>query len=328
MILAAVPSLVAGCLGSGSNTSTGLTTTRTTATNTSTTVTDTTKQPYDLIPANPASMTENEVRQQLVDHNCVELLDLPMTCPADDGQLTASVSPTVGEIPGTTVEFTVENSADEPFETNHYDWTLQKWDGSSWRRIAPLAIPAPLDEIPPGESHTYRIMPVEDELIRSRRAYIADSGVTIGGLGPGVYGFSTQGHFESTPEDEIGAAAVFGFAGEGSPVRPTDDVTGIERNGTTLTVRADASADRRGELVVSFVDGESDTQLLSEHVRQLRVLLNVLPYAATDGIENIRYVGHADDVDIVDTYLSAVTPDGAMKYRFRDYVFELSKSEK
>lgn len=326
-VLAAVPSLFAGCLGSGGSTADGSTTTRTTRTTTSTTVVSTTKQPYDLVPANPASMTENEVWERLADHDCTELTDLPTTCPGDDGQLAVSVSPTVGELPGTTVEFMVENQSDEQFKTNHYAWVLRKWDGSRWRRIAPLAIPAPLDEIPSDESYTHRITPVESKPVRSQQAYATESDVTLGGLGPGVYGFSTRGYFESTPDDEVAAAAVFGFAGEAPPVRPTDDVTNVERDGSKLVVHADAPSDKRGELVVSFVDGEADAQLLTEHVQQLAALLNTLPYAATDGVETIRYTGHAADVNMVDSYISALTSDTATRYGFRDYVFELTVEE-
>lgn len=328
MVLTAVPSLFAGCLGSGSNTSNGSTSTRKTSTTISTSVTaTTTKQPYNLIPANPASMTENEVRQDLADRDCTEFTGRRSICPDDDARLNVTVSPTIGELPGTTVEFTIENKSDEQFKTNHYDWVLRKWDGSRWRRLAPLAVPAPLDEIPTGESHTYRIMPVESKVVRSPHAYVTESDVTLGGLGPGVYGFSTRGYFESTPDDERSVAAVFGFAGDGPPVRPTDDVTNVERKGATLIVHADAPSDRRGELVVSLVDGEADAQLLTEHVHQLGALLNTFPYAATDGVETIRYTGHAADVDMVGSYLSAVTPDTATRYGFRDYVFELSVEE-
>lgn len=335
-VLAAMPALLAGCLGTSdedgpttrSTRTTGrLTTTRPTTTETPTDEPATTEHPYEPLVADPASMTADEVQARLADHDCAELADLPATCPGDDARLDVSASPTVGDLSADAVEFTIENRSDEPFEWNAYNWVLRKWDGSRWRRIAPLAIPAPIHGLPAGESHTYRIAAAESEPIDSLHAYVTEDDVAPGGLGPGVYDFSTHGYFESTPGEEFAAAAVFGFAGEAPPVRPTDAVARVERDGSELVVRADAPADRRGELVVSFVDGDPDARLLAEHVHQLRPLLDALPYAATDGVETIRYVGHADEVDVVDSYLSGVTPDDATRYGFREFVFEVSSGE-
>lgn len=117
---------------------------------------------------------------------------------------------------------------------------------------------------------------------------------------------------------------MFGFAGEGRPVRPTDAVAWVERDGSELVVHADSSADERGWSTVSFVDGDPDARLLAEHVHQLAPLLNTLPYAVTDGVEEIHYAGSAAKIDVVSTYLSAVTPDGASRYGFRYLVFEVS----
>lgn len=319
-VLAAAASLCAGCLGSSGPTRDS----STTASSTQATTSTTTKRPYDLLPANLASMTEAEVRKRLADHDSTEFTSRRTISPGDRSQLDVSVKPAVGELPGTTVEFTVENSTGKRFVTNHYDWVLRKWDGSRWRRLAPLATPAPLDRIPSGESYTHRITPVESKVIHGQHAYVSESDVTLGGLGPGVYGFSTSGYFESTSDEELTVAAMFGFAGEAPLVRPTDDVRNVERNGSTLVVHANAPSDRRRDLVVSLVDGKADVQLLTEHVHQLGALLNTLSYAATDGVETIRYTGRADDVNVVDSYLSAVTRDAVTRYGFRDYTFELS----
>lgn len=333
MVLATVPSFLAGCIGANNNSRHNTTTTHTTRSTTETATTPattettaetTTKQPYDLVPVDPESMTESEVRQRLADRSCTEFTDHSSTCPNDDDRLGVTVSPNVVGLSDATVEFTVENSTDEHFKTNHYNWVLRKWDGNRWRRIAPLAIPAPLHRISAGESYTHRITPVESKVVRSQHAYVAESEITLGGLGPGVYGFSTSGYFESTPDEELTTGAVFGLAGEAPPVRPTDDVARVERNESTLVVHADAPSGKQGELVVSLVDDEADAQLLAEHVHQLGALLNTLPYAATDAVETIRYEGRADDVDMVSSYLPAVTPDDVTHYRFHDYVFELS----
>lgn len=334
-VLAVTSSLFTGCLG-GDDAADSSTTTRTTRSTTETSSTPTTtetaaettsEESYDIAPTAPASMTESEVSRRLADRDCAEFADRPRTCLDGDGRLDVTVSPNVAGLSDGPVWFTVENATDEPFETNHYNWVLRKWDGSRWRRIAPLSIPAPLHQISAGESHTHRITPVESRVIRDRGAYMAESDVTLGGLGPGVYGFSTSGYFESTPDEELTAGAVFGLAGEAPPVRPTDDVARVERNESTLVVHADAPSDKQGELTVSLVDDEADAQLLAEHVHQLGALLNTLPYAATGGIETIRYVGRADDVAMVDSYLSAVTSDDGIRFGFRGYVFEVSVEE-
>ncbi|MFC4448055.1 hypothetical protein [Halorussus aquaticus] len=269
-------------------------------------------------------MTSEEVNRRLDDRDCASLDDRPITCPGDRGRLQVTVSPTVGTLSDGTVTFTVENVADEPFMTNHYRWVLQKWDGSQWRRLAPLAVPGSLQRIPSGGSHTYRLSAIKDSVAHSQSAYIAESDITIGGLGPGVYGLSTHGYFKSTPDDKRAAAAVFGFAGKAPLVRPTATVKNIERVRSTLVVRANVPKDERGSLIVSFGGGTPDVQLLPEHVRQLSGLLNTLPYAATDGIDSVQYVGHADDIEMVDAYLSAVTSTDMTRYGFRDYVFEVT----
>ncbi len=328
-VLATTSALLAGCTGATDpgDGSTATTTGRTTsATSTETTVT-TTAQPYDLLPPDSASMTADEVRERLGERDCTALSDLPTTCPGDDGRLDVSASPTVADLAGGTVEFTVENPTDEEFQTNHYGWVLRKWDGERWRRLAPLAIPGSLDSIPPDESHTHRIESAESRVVRSQHDLMMDSDVTLGGLGPGVYGFSTEGWFESTGDTELAQATVFGFAGEARAVRPTDAVSRVGRDGSELVVSAIEPNRDSTEVAVSLVDGDPDARLLPEHVHQLAALRNTLPYTATDGVETIRYSGIEDDARMADTYLAAATPDGTTRYGFRDLTFEVSVEE-
>ncbi|MFB6234513.1 MAG: hypothetical protein ABEH81_02820 [Halopenitus sp.] len=325
-----MPALLAGCLSEEDGDSTPSATTSshtpTPSATPSTTPTET-EQPYDLIPSDPASMTTSEVRERLAARDCSALVDLPTTCPDDDARLRVSVSPTVGSLRDDAVEFTVQNPTDEQFKTSYWAWVLRKWDGSQWRRLAPLAVPGELNRLAAGDSHTHRINTVANRVAQGEDAYMAESDITIGGLGPGVYGFSYDGYFESEPGNERAVAAVFGFAGEGPPVRPTDGVSSVEREGSELVVSEDPPADDRAEFVVSFTETEADSQLLSEHVHQLAALSNTLPYAATEGVETIRFIGHTNDVDLAATYLSVVTPEGTTRYGFHDLVFETSSSE-
>ncbi|PSP79108.1 hypothetical protein BRC81_06470 [Halobacteriales archaeon QS_1_68_20] len=327
-VLAAVPALLAGCTGSDDETpspteSTPETTpTPTTAPPTTEPPTET-PPPYDRIPADPASLTAEEVEARLADRDCTELVEVPAICPGDD-RLAVSVDPSVADLADGVVEFTVENRADEVFETNHYGWLLQKFDGTRWRHIAPLRVPMPSHTIAPGDSHTHRIEPVPSKVARTGLAYTAQTDITIGGLGPGVYGFSTEGRFGLTSDEEVAPAAVFGFAGEAPPVEPTEHVNDVELDGSELVVRSDAPREERGEVLITLSDDEPDDRLLPEHVRQLAGLRNTIPFAATDGVERIRYVGSDQDESIVDRYLEHLNPGGVDLYGFREYVFEVT----
>jgi len=335
---AIISTFLAGCMGVANpdnsttlSTSQG-TTTQSASIGTETMSTTTTAQSYTLLHTDPSSLTASEVRERIDDVACSTLTDLPTTCPGDDGRLTVTVSPAVGELLGDSVQVTIANQTAQPFEWGPYDWQLQKWDDTGWRRIAPLKVPAKLGRIPPGDSHTYRIAPVERRPVRSSHAFMTEENVTIGGLGPGVYGFSTKGYLESAPDHEFALAAVFGLAGDAPPVRPTDGVRRVTRDGSTLVVHADAPGDRTAELAVSLVGGDPDVRLLPEHVQQLAGLLNTLPYAATDGVKTIRYVGHSGDVGMVDTYLSnlaaiaGLPKEAKHRFGFCDLVFEASSS--
>ena len=325
-VLAAVPALLAGCTGSDDETPPPTESTPQATPTTTPPTTDPpteTPPPYDRIPADPASLTAEEVEARLADRDCTELVEVPAICP-DDDRLNVSVSPPVGDLADDAVEFTVENPTEDLFKTNHYDWRLQKFDGDRWRHVAPLLVPQPLGRINPGNSHTHRIEPVPSKVARTSLAYKASSDVTIGGLGPGVYGFSTKGYFESTPDEEVAPAAVFGFAGEAPPVEPTEHVSDVELDGSELVVRSDAPREERGEVLITLSDDEPDDRLLPEHVRQLAGLRNTIPFAATDGVERIRYVGSDQDESIVDRYLEHLNPGGVDLYGFREYVFEVT----
>lgn len=317
-VLAVVPALLAGCIEISSNPGDGTPVTRAT-----TSTSATTSRVYDLIPAESESMSADEVRQRLDGRTCTSLSRPAATCPGDDGQLSVSVTPRVGAISGEGIEFAVENRADDAFQWNPFGWRLQKWDGSVWRHVAPFRVPAPLDSIPPGDSHSY-VLSVDNDLVRDTGTYVVEKNVTLTGIGPGVYGFSIDGYFESSPDDERAAAAVLGFAGEGPPVRPTDEVESVERKSSGLVVRADTPSGEAGELTVSFTNGNPDARLLPEHVLQFGALRNTLPYAATTGVETIRYIGEVDDVERA---LRAIVPDGTSSYGFRDYVFEISTED-
>lgn len=279
--------------------------------------------PPELIPANPASATAAEIRNHMEGVACDGLSQLPVVCGEGDERIELSLSQSVGSLPNDTVEFTVRNRADERFQWNEYGWRLQKWDGSEWRWIAPTVVPVPLHRIEPGASHTYRIT-ADNTTFYGTEFYTERSDVTLSGLGPGVYGFSVDGYFDSTPDDEFEVGTVFGLAGEGPPVRPTDTVTDVARRGDEVIVRTGAT-ERREVLVVTLVeDASADVTLLPEHVRQTAGLRSALAYAATEGVRSIRYLGGQGAAGTASSYVDRVTPEGTERYGFRDYVFEVT----
>lgn len=177
-----------------------------------------------------------------------------------------------------------------------------------------------VDRLEPGASYTYRIV-ADNTAFHGTDFYVERDDIPLSGIGPGVYGFAVDGYFDSSPEEELEVAGVFGFAGEGPPVRPTDAVTTVERRDDELLVGTGAN-DRREVLVVSLVDGAAEVVLLPEHVRQTAGVRNTLAYAATEGVESIRYFGEAGAASTAVQYLDLVTPTGTDRYGFRDYVFE------
>lgn len=283
---------------------------------------------YSLLPADPDSESPGEVRTALATVSCADLTDSRAVCPGDDAGLAVSRSASVRSLPRTTVEVTIRNDAADAFVWNPYGWELWAYDGTAWRRLAPLAVPVPTDRLAPGEAHTYRVT-VDNTRFRGTDSYVTTDAIAVSGLGPGAYALGVEGYFESAPDEEVVVGATFGFAGEGPAVRPTDAVTDLDREGSTLVVRGAVpeNPDLAEALAVSLVDADPDATLLPEHVRQVAGLRNTLPYAATGGVDAIRYVTASDAVSTALTYLRAASPDGAETFGFRGLTFEASAAE-
>lgn len=338
-VLAGMAALLAGCTTGDDRrnrpTDTARTTAGTPATSTSTTrteATDTTTEgdQYELLANDSPTSTAADVRERVTSHDCSELaaafdlVDSTTACPGDQSRLDVEVTPTVPSLPSGTVEYTVQNSADESFSWNPYGWYLFKYDGTTWRYVAPLQVPAPLKPLEGGESHVHRIS-VDNTTFYGTESWFKTVDIRLSGMGPGVYGFAVGGQFESEPDREIATAALFGFAGERPPVRPTATVSRVERRRSELAVTDERTGERHSTLVVSFRDGNPDSRLLTEHVLQAAGLRNSISYAATDGIDTVRYVAPGDVIDAALTYLDTVTPPDASRYGFRDYVFRTEK---
>lgn len=272
-------------------------------------------------------MSASEVRTSLADHDCTALTDKSIVCPGDDARLSVSRSTDVASLPDARVEITVRNDADETFVGNVYDWRLYKHDGTTWRFLAPWVTPQPVRRLPPGTAYTFDVVgdtTSEDESdVISRGSELP---VSPPGLGPGIYGFVNESFSFEGDDQPLAFGATFGFAGEGPPIQPTDDVEWVERDNGTVTVWKDTDMRDLDAFTVTFVDS-ADATLLAEHVRMLFPLRNTLSYAATEGVDTIQYVMGDAFVDRALSYVDAVTPGDASSYRFRDYRFEVGKTD-
>ena len=334
MVLASFPAILSGCTGYWSTSSDKTPTETPSETGTATSAESPTDSPtpepkYSLIPTDSKSTAQSEVRANLSGRDCSGLTNEPAVCPGDDARLSVSVSTDVASLPEATVEITVRNDADEEYEFNRYDWKLYKYDGGAWQFLAPLTAPEPLRNVPPGETEAYRVTTErpDDEGSRSMKTRVLESRlgpISAPGLGPGVYGFVNASGFFSE-DDPLGFGATFGLSGEGPEIRPSDAVESVERDGGTLIVHGGADEWEPKGFEVSFTD-EGAATLLPEHVQLLDPLRNTLSYAATEGVDAIRYVTDGPDVNWALRYLDAVTPDGTSSYRFRDYRFEVEKT--
>ena len=333
-VLATVPPLLVGCVGrseSPDNTTTASPTvsetvpptgTRTEVPTETHTETPTEAPPpwaeFDLLTLDRPTSSETDVRERLADHDCTALGDDPV-CPGEESRVTVELSQTVASLPAAEIQLSVHNDADETFQWNSFGWKFLTFDGHTWRGLSPLGTPQPLTPIAPGRTHTYTIQvnhqPFEDVRVSTRSEQIR-----FHGLGPGVYGLvNDSGYFGDLAEDPVPIAATFGFSGQAPPLRPTNDIVGIHREGSELVVESERD-DLTRELLVRFVD-EADTDLLPEHIRMVRALRNTVSFAPNDGIDSVRYVADPRTINAAKNYLSAWTPPETTSYGIAGYAF-------
>lgn len=138
-----------------------------------------------------------------------------------DRWLVLEPEPGTAELPTAAVDCRLENTLDEPFGTNHYDWSLHRYKDGAWHHLGPYVVPMPLHHLPPGETHVRRLLVDNTDLERVRppqpeTATDGDGSVwTAGrhGLGPGAYTVAIRSDTEG--EDTVYSAS---FALEGDPV--------------------------------------------------------------------------------------------------------------
>ena len=198
-ILASLTALLAGCTGSedGSmkkpSTPQTPTSTRTkTPSPTNSSTPDETPTPpwaeYELLELDRPSLSESSVLGRLDTHDCTELENREVVCPSDEARLSVSISTSTISLPSGEIELSVRNDADEHFFWNVASWEVAKYDGKSWRKLAPIRWTKSLDRLEPGSSHDYSIS-VDDTTFEDVPLSVDEEMATFHGLGPGVYGF-------------------------------------------------------------------------------------------------------------------------------------------
>lgn len=276
---------------------------------------------YEFLPEPSKSLTVEQVESRLATRDCTELADGKTYCPGDSGPVSVSVAQRVVSLPTGTVEVTLHNEADETFEWNPYDWRLFVRGDGGWHRLAPLVTLTPVQSLDPGESYTYQLT-VDNTTVDGGDHFDQKKNIEVSGLGPGAYGFVTGGEMADTGE-EFALAALFGVAGDEPAIRPTRDVEQVVRRDATLVVKARDRGREPSDVVVAFTDATPDYTFFPEEVRQSTALVNTLSYAATDGIDEIRYRTSLAEANEAKNRLEFVPPEGtAGVYGFRDYAFD------
>ena len=196
------------------------------------------------------------------------------------------------------LRFELANDTEGTFQTNPYDWRLWKRVDSEWSVVAPDVILDPLLLMPPGDSHGWTLT-LEHSLPASPDSgyYGAwDASGTVEGIGGGEYAFTTGGWFDTAEGTQnLGLGVRFTVDAPQTTLEPSDAVTGVSRDGDTVTVRgesipSDGPPVRTTEYVL--VRDESDAEsrrILPEVAARDRILRNTLSYVE-DGVREVRYL--------------------------------------
>ena len=200
------------------------------------------------------------------------------------------------ELPTATLSFTLRNVSSREFTTNFYSWHVWKHVDRAWFHIAPRSWNVPAMMLGPGESHTWTLS-VDNTRLDGSPLPVASGTreIDLAGLGGGQYAFGTNGTFpDEDYEHQTGIAALFELDGPPIDLRPTGEVTNVERDGEVVTVRAerpDLDQSRITAFELARTDdpeGEVRERIVEQVVRDRR-LRNTLPYFES-GIERVRLV--------------------------------------
>lgn len=169
-----------------------------------------------------------------------------VVCSADPpgDTLVFEPDPERAELPRAEVECRLENDSGERFETNFYDWSLQRHRDGEWYHLGPYAIPQPLHRLPPGETHVRRLVVDNSDLERVRPPEVDDADgehvASRHGLGPGAYALAISS--ESEGQATVYSAA-FALEGDPLPLVAPETVADTQRDGDRLVVDVESTSD-------------------------------------------------------------------------------------
>ncbi|WP_436926567.1 hypothetical protein [Halosimplex amylolyticum] len=195
-------------------------------------------------------------------------------------------------LPNAEITFTLRNGTDRPFQTNFYDWALYRWEDGRYHRVAPQAVPEPLMQLAPGESHRWTLALDADDRAAARRRSEGTEGIAVDPVGGGHYAFAAEGWWkdqERTPSYEHKTVCAARFELEGQPLDllPSEAVTDTSREGDTVVVTADNPRGGEDRTEATYVltrddDATGAMELITEQVYREWPLRDALAHAGPD----------------------------------------------
>ncbi|WP_415380664.1 hypothetical protein [Halosimplex sp. TS25] len=195
-------------------------------------------------------------------------------------------------LPDAEITFTLRNGTDRPFQTNFYDWALYRWEGGRYHRVAPQAVPQPLMQLAPGESHRWRVALGNDDRATALRWSEGTEAIAVDPVGGGHYAFAAEGWWkgqEQTPtyEHKTVCAARFELDGPRLDLVPSDAVTDTRREGDTVVVSADNPRGGEDRTEATYVltrndDATGARELITEQAYREWPLRDALAHAGPD----------------------------------------------
>lgn len=165
--------------------------------------------------------------------------------PPEEG-LVFEPTPETASLPTATVDCRLENTLDESFASNFYDWKLHRYKMGTWHFLGPFTVPMPLHGLAPGETHVRRLHVDNSDLSRIRppapEATPAGNVMTTGlvGLGPGAYAI---GIGSGTEQEGTIYSASFTLKGDPVPLVQPRTVTDTSREGNHVNVEVNSLHD-------------------------------------------------------------------------------------
>ena len=228
--------------------------------------------------------------------------------------------PRSASLPDASLEFTLTNRRDDHFNTNFYLWSLNKRVDGEWYMTTGAVYPGAAESsLGPDASHAWTVTVDNTELQRVVDSPEDRDDVTVRAHGAGTYAFLISGSYGKAGErpptnsPQIGYAAQFTLEGDDLPLKPTEAVTDVSRDGDTVVVVRRGVDDPSRVITLERTDEASDRHrtLITEQLYGRPVIRDALAHADPDA-DRIRIESPADTT-------SEVRGWGSLEYRDEIY---------